>query len=78
LEVLLYDLTSTYLEVEMERNAKARRDYRLSAIIDWAGSQAGWISAGHEVTSGNTSDLTTVRGFLKKIEKATANRGGYR
>jgi hypothetical protein len=50
-EVLLYDLTSTYFEGEMEQNPKAkarlqpRRAARLRATDDRAGGDARWLSA---------------------------------
>ena len=50
-EVLLYDLTSTYFEGEMEQNPSQARlqpgsTTRLSAMGDCPGGHAGWISAG--------------------------------
>ena len=73
-EVLLYDLTSTYLEGEMEQNPKARRGYSrdqrpdgLQLVIARVVTPDGFPLA-YEVMKGNTSDRTTLRGFLKKIE----------
>jgi len=73
-EVLLYDLTSTYLEGEMEQNAKARRGYSrdkrpdcLQLVIALVVTPDGFPLA-YEVMNGNTSDRTTLRSFLKKIE----------
>src|SRR5512132_1860679 len=60
-EVLLYDLTSTYFEGEMEQNLKARRGYSRDGRPD------GFPLA-YEVMNGNTSDRSTLRDFLKKIE----------
>jgi len=73
-EVLLYDLTSTYLEGEMEQNAKAKRGYSrdkrpdcLQLVIALVVTTDGFPLA-YEVMNGNTSDRTTLRSFLKKIE----------
>ena len=73
-EVLLYDLTSTYLEGEMEQNAKAKRGYSrdkrpdcLQLVIALVVTPDGFPLA-YEVMNGNTSDRTTLRSFLKKIE----------
>jgi transposase len=73
-EVLLYDLTSTYFEGEMEQNAKAKRGYSrdkrpdcLQLVIALVVTTDGFPLA-YEVMNGNTSDRTTLRGFLKKIE----------
>jgi len=72
--VLLYDLTSTYFEGEMEQNPKARRpqteDKRpdcLQLVIALVVTLDGFPLA-YEVMNGNTSDRTTLRGFLQKIE----------
>jgi transposase len=73
-EVLLYDLTSTYFEGEMEQNAKARRGYSrdgrpdcVQLVIALVITPDGFPLA-YEVMNGNTSERTTLRGFLKKIE----------
>lgn len=73
-EVLLYDLTSTYFEGEMERNPKAKRGYSrdkrpdcLQLVIALVVTPDGFPLA-YEVMNGNTSDRTTLRGFLQKIE----------
>ena len=73
-EVLLYDLTSTYFEGEMEQNPKARRGYSrdkrpdcLQLVIALVVTTDGFPLA-YEVMNGNTSDRTTLPGFLKKIE----------
>jgi len=75
-EVLLYDLTSTYFEGEMEQNPKARRGYSrdgrpdcLQLVIALVVTPDGFPLA-YEVMNGNTSDRTTLPGFLKKIESA--------
>jgi transposase len=75
-EVLLYDLTSTYFEGEAELIPKARfgysRDKRSDCrqvVIALVITPDGFPLA-YEVMDGNTSDKTTLRGFLKKIEEA--------
>jgi hypothetical protein len=74
-EVLLYDLTSTYFEGAMEEDPKARyghsRDKRtdcLQVVIALVITSDGFPLA-YEVMDGNTSDRTTLRGFLDHIEK---------
>ena len=74
-EVLLYDLTSTYFEGAMEENPKAKyghsRDKRtdcLQVVIALVITTDGFPLA-YEVMNGNTSDRTTLRGFLDQIEK---------
>jgi transposase len=73
-EVLLYDLTSTYFEGEMEQNPKAKRGYSrdgrpdcLQLIIALVVTPDGFPLA-YEVMNGNTADCSTLRDFLKKIE----------
>ena len=73
-EVLLYDLTSTYFEGEMEQNPKAKRGYSrdkrpdcLQLVIALVVTPDGFPLA-YEVMNGNTSERTTLRDFLKKIE----------
>jgi transposase len=75
-EVLLYDLTSTYFEGEMARNPKAQRGYSrdgrpdcLQLVIALVVTPDGFPLA-YQVMNGNTSDRTTLPGFLKKIESA--------
>src|SRR5215469_8453539 len=74
-EVLLYDLTSTYFEGEMEQNPKAKRGYSrdgrsdcLQLVIALVVTPDGFPLA-YEVMNGNTSDRTTLRDFMKKIEE---------
>ena len=73
-EVLLYDLTSTYLEGEGEQIPQAKygysRDQRsdckqvvIALVITTEG-----LPLTYEVMDGNTSDRTTLRSFLQKIE----------
>jgi transposase len=73
-EVLLYDLTSTYFEGEMEQNPKAKRGYSrdkrpdcLQLVIALVVTTDG-LPLAYEVMKGNTSDRTTLPGFLKKME----------
>jgi hypothetical protein len=73
-DVLLYDLTSTYLEGEGEEIPKAKygysRDGRFDCrqlVIALVVTPEGFPLA-YEVMEGNTSDRTTLRGFLAKIE----------
>ena len=73
-DVLLYDLTSTYIEGEGERIPGAKygysRDQRFDCkqvVIALVITPEGWPLA-YEVMDGNTSDRTTLRSFLDKIE----------
>ena len=73
-EVLLYDLTSTYVEGEGGEIPKAKygysRDQRFDCrqvVIALVVTPEGFPLA-YEVMEGNTSDRTTLRGFLAKIE----------
>jgi len=76
-EVLLYDLTSTYFESDPpfadgdKRQFGYSRDKRsdcVQVVIALIVTPEGFPIA-YEVLSGNTSDKTTLRSFLKKIEK---------
>lgn len=73
-DVLLYDLTSTYVEGEAELNPKAKRGYSRDGrpdckqvIVALVITPEGFPLA-YEVMDGNTADKTTLRGFLAKIE----------
>jgi transposase len=73
-EVLLYDLTSTYFEGEMEENPKAKRGYSrdsrpdcLQVVIALVVTPDGFPLA-YEVMDGNTSEHKTLRPFLEHIE----------
>lgn len=75
-EVLLYDLTSTYFEGEMEGNEKARRGYSrdhrpdcLQVVIALVVTPDGFPLA-YEVMNGNTTEQRTLEPFLNKIEEA--------
>ena len=76
-EVLLYDLTSTYFESEpvLAEEDKRRfgysRDKRsdcVQVVIALIVTPQGFPLA-YEVLAGNTSDKTTLREFLQKIER---------
>jgi transposase len=76
-DVLLYDLTSTYFEScppfpeEDKRKFGYSRDKRpdcLQVVIALIVTPEGFPLA-YEVMAGNTSDKTTLKGFLEKIEK---------
>lgn len=74
-EVLLYDLTSTYFEGEMDKVPKAvhgySRDHRpdcRQVVIALVLTPQGFPIA-YEVMAGNTSDKTTLKDFLEKIAK---------
>ncbi len=72
--VLLYDLTSTYIEGAGEKIPKAKhgysRDHRFDCrqvVIALVVTPEGF-PLDYGVMEGNTSDCTTLRGFLGKIE----------
>jgi transposase len=73
-DLLLYDLTSTYFEGEMEQAPKAKygysRDKRSDCrqvVIAVVLSPEGFPLA-YEILEGNTSDRTTLKLFLQKIQ----------
>ncbi len=73
-EVLLYDLTSTYFECDPPGEGKRKfgysRDKRpdcVQVVIGLIVTPEGFPLA-YEVMDGNTSDKTTLSGFLEKIE----------
>jgi transposase len=75
--VLLYDLTSTYFESEPpfaeedKRKFGYSRDKRsdcVQVVIALIVTPEGFPLA-YEVMAGNTSDKTTLKSFLEKIEK---------
>ena len=75
-DVLLYDLTSTYIEGQGEEIPKAKygysRDQRFDCkqlVIALVITPEGFPLA-YEVMEGNTADRTTLRGFLEKIESS--------
>ena len=76
-EVLLYDLTSTYFESEPPFPEGDKRQYGYSrdkrsdcvqVVIALIVTPEGFPLA-YEVMAGNTSDKTTLKDFLAKIEK---------
>lgn len=74
-EVLLYDLTSTYFEGEMEDNPKARRGYSRDhrpdcpqVVIALVVTPDGFPLA-YEVMNGNTTEHKTLAPFLERIER---------
>jgi len=73
-DVLFYDLTSTYFEGQAEEIPQAKRGYSrdhrpdcLQVVIALVITPEGFPLA-YEVMDGNTSDRTTLRGFLERIE----------
>lgn len=74
-EVLLYDLTSTYFEGDMEECEKAKRGYSRDSRPDCAQVVIALIVTpdgfplAYEVMDGNTSEQKTLRPFLEHIEK---------
>ena len=73
-DLLLYDLTSTYVEGEAEQNPQARYGYSRDGrpdckqvVIALVVTPAG-LPLAYEVMPGNTSDKTTLRRFLDKME----------
>ena len=75
-EVLLYDLTSTYFEGEMALAPKAVRGYSrdhrsdCKQVVIAVIMTAEGFPIAYEVMAGNTSDKTTLKGFLEKISSA--------
>jgi len=72
-DVLLYDLTSTYFECDPPEGGKRKfgysRDKRsdcVQVVIALVVTPEGFPLS-YEVMDGNTSDKTTLRGFLNKI-----------
>jgi Transposase DDE domain len=76
-EVLLYDLTSTYFESDPPQDESDKRRYGYSrdkrgdcvqVVIALIVTPDGFPLA-YEVLPGNTADNTTLRGFLREIER---------
>ena len=76
-ELLLYDLTSTYFESDPPFAEEDKRKYGYSrdkrpdcvqVVIALVVTPEGFPLA-YEVMAGNTSDKTTLRAFLERIEK---------
>ena len=75
-DVLLYDLTSTYLEGEADQIPSAKRGYGrdgwpdcVQLVIALVVTADGFPLA-YDVMDGNTSDKTSLKGFLARIESA--------
>jgi Transposase DDE domain len=73
-DLLLYDLTSTYFEGQMEQAPKAKHGYSRDkrpdcrqVVIAVVLSAEGFPLA-YEIMPGNTSDKTTLKSFLQKIQ----------
>ncbi|MBP1623942.1 MAG: Transposase [Acidobacteria bacterium] len=73
-DVLLYDLTSTYFECDPPRHGKRKHGYSrdkrfdcVQVVIALVVTPEG-LPLAYEVMDGNTSDKTTLRQFLDKIE----------
>ena len=80
-EVLLYDLTSTYFECDPPGAGKRRigysRDKRsdcVQVVIALVVTPDG-LPLAYEVMAGNTSDKTTLRDFLQRIEAQYGKAG---
>jgi len=74
-DVLLYDLTSTYFEGQCELIPKAKHGYSRDGrpdcrqvVIALVVTPDG-LPLAYEIMPGNTSDKTTLKGFLKLIEE---------
>lgn len=74
-DILLYDLTSTYFEGEAEQTPKAKRGYSrdhrpdcVQVVLALVITPEG-LPLAYEVMDGNTSDRTTLRVFLNKVEE---------
>ena len=73
-DVLLYDLTSTYFECDPSGHGKRKHGYSrdkrfdcVQVVIALVVTPEG-LPLAYEVMDGNTSDKTTLRQFLDKIE----------
>jgi Transposase DDE domain len=83
-DVLLYDLSSTYFETDVERGPQDLRQFGYSrdkrgdcrqVVIALIVTPEG-LPLSYEVLAGNTADSTTLSGFLQRIEQryGRANR----
>ncbi|MDQ3489076.1 MAG: IS1634 family transposase [Acidobacteriota bacterium] len=74
-DVLLYDLTSTYFEGECGQIPKAKHGYSRDRRGDCRQVVVALVVTidglplGYEVLPGNTSDKTTLKAFLEKVER---------
>ena len=73
-DLLLYDLTSSYVEGEAEQNPKAKYGYSRDGkpnckqvVIALVITPSG-LPMAYEVMDGNTADKSTLRGFLDRME----------
>jgi transposase len=73
-DLLLYDLTSSYVEGEAEQNPKAKYGYSRDGkpnckqvVIALVITPTG-LPIAYEVMDGNTADKSTLRGFLDHME----------
>ena len=80
-EVLLYDLTSTYFECDPPEAGKRRHGYSrdkrpdcVQVVIALIVTPDG-LPLAYEVMAGNTSDKTTLRDFLARIEAQYGKAG---
>src|SRR6201985_3498102 len=80
-EVLLYDLTSTYFECDPPDAGKRRHGYSrdkrsdcVQVVIALIVTPDG-LPLAYEVMPGNTSDKTTLRDFLQRIEAQYGKAG---
>jgi len=73
-DLLLYDLTSTYVEGEAKQNPKAKYGYRRDGrpdckqVVIALVITPGGLPLAYEVMDGNTSDKSTLSAFLNEIE----------
>src|SRR4051812_26394285 len=82
-DLLLYDLTSTYVEGEAKQNPKAKYGYSRDGrpdckqVVIALVITPGGVPLAYEVMDGNTSDKSTLSTFLKEIESlyGQARRG---
>lgn len=80
-DLLLYDITSTYFEGEMEGCPIAKRGYSRDSRPDRPQVCIGLVVTedgfplGYEVFAGNTHDSTTVRGVIEAMEKKYGRLG---
>jgi hypothetical protein len=80
-DVLLYDLTSTYFECDPPDAGKRRHGYSrdkrsdcVQVVIALIVTPDG-LPLAYEVMPGNTSDKTTLRGFLERFEAQYGKAG---
>ena len=80
-DLMLYDITSTYFEGQMERNPEARRGHSRDHRSDCKQVCIGLVVTreglpiGYKVFPGNTGDSTTVREIVETMEKRYGKMG---